>query len=263
MQLYSKLIDGSHSETILLIPGLTGSHTCWDEHFQALSRNYNLLLLDTLGFGHSPKPDIAYSLDDHLHAICETLERWQIQQTHLVGHSMGSLLGLAFAQQYPERIGKLCFLALPWFQNEQEARESISHSSLFNRWLALDTSLAHAACSLMCILRPLLLPIIPHLVRDVPPMVAQDALRHTWVSYSRTLQHVIFEAETTKWMAEISHPLLLIHGRQDTTAPLENVKNKLGSTRTAEWMELDADHGLIFTHSQTLATRIAKFFSVP
>jgi (E)-2-((N-methylformamido)methylene)succinate hydrolase len=113
MQLYSQLIYGSHSETILLIPGLTGSHTCWDEHFQALSRNYNLLLLDTLGFGHSPKPDIAYSLDDHLHAIGETLERWQIQQAHLVGHSMGSLLGLAFAQRYPERIGKLCFLALP------------------------------------------------------------------------------------------------------------------------------------------------------
>jgi pimeloyl-ACP methyl ester carboxylesterase len=114
----------------------------------------------------------------------------------------------------------------------------------------------------MCALRPLLLPVIPHLVRDVPPMVAQDALRHTWVSYSRTLQHVIFEAETSKWMAEISHPLLLIHGRQDTTAPLENVKNKLGLTRTAEWMELDADHSLIFTHSQTLAIRIAEFFSV-
>lgn len=33
MQLYSKLIDGLHSETIMFIPGLTGSHTCWDEHF--------------------------------------------------------------------------------------------------------------------------------------------------------------------------------------------------------------------------------------
>jgi len=262
MQLYSKRIGDSHAETILFIPGLTGSHTCWDEHFQALSRNYNLLLLDTLGFGHSPKPDIMYSLDDHLHALGETLERWQIQQTHLVGHSMGSLLGLAFAQRYPERIGKLCFLALPWFQNEQEVRESISHSSLFNRWLALDTSLAHAACSLMCALRPLLLPIIPHLVRDVPPMVAQDALRHTWVSYSRTLQHVIFAAETSKWMAEISHPLLLIHGKRDTTAPLENVKNGLASTHPAELIELDADHGLIFTHSRTIATRLAEFFSI-
>jgi pimeloyl-ACP methyl ester carboxylesterase len=234
MQLYSNFIDGSQAETILLIPGLTGSHTCWDEHFQALSRNYNLLLLDTLGFGHSPKPDIADSLDDHLNAIGETLERWQIQQTHLVGHSMGSLLGLAFAQRYPERIGKLCFLALPWFQNEQEARESISHSSLFNHWLALDTSLAHAACSLMCALRPLLLLIIPHLVRDVPPLVAQEALRHTWDSYSKTLRHVIFQAETSKWISEITHPTLLMHGKQDRTAPLENVKNHLNSTCPAK-----------------------------
>lgn len=262
MKLYSQLIGDSHQETILFIPGLTGSHTCWDEHFQALSNNYKLLLIDTLGFGHSPKPDIAYSLDDHLNAIGETLESFQIQQTHLVGHSMGSLLSLAFAYRYPERIGKLSCLALPWFQNEQEARESISHSSLFNRWLSMDTPLAHTACMLMCALRPLLLSIIPHLVRDVPPMVAQDALRHTWDSYSKTLQQVIFQSETSKWMAGISHPLLLIHGRQDTTAPFTKVKNNLQATRPAELLELEADHNLIFTHSQTIATRIAEFLSV-
>jgi pimeloyl-ACP methyl ester carboxylesterase len=233
MQLFRKHIGDSHSETILFIPGLTGSHACWDEHFQALGRHYHLLLIDTLGFGHSPKPEIAYTLDDHLNAITATLENEQVRRVHLVGHSMGSLLGLAFAYRFPDRVGKACFLALPWFQTEQEARENISHSSLFNRWLSMDTPLAHAVCSLMCALRPLLLPVMPHLVRDVPPMVAQDALRHTWDSYSKTLQQVIFRAETSKWMAGSSFPLLLMHGKQDTTAPLANVKKYLSSTRPA------------------------------
>ncbi|MBL8206217.1 MAG: alpha/beta hydrolase [Blastocatellia bacterium] len=259
---HCKHLGDSHAETILFIPGLTGSHSCWDVHFQALRRNYNLILVDTLGFGRSPKPEIDHSLDDHLNALAATLESCHVRQTNLVGHSMGSLLGLAFAQRFPDRIGKLCFLALPWFTNEQAARESIRHSSFFNRWLSMDTPLAHAACMFMYAVRPLLLPIIPHLVRDVPPMVAQDALRHTWTSYSQTLQNVIFQAETSQWMAEITHPPLLIHGRQDTTAPLANVKKNLSLTRHAELIELEADHGLIFTHSQTIATRIAEFFAV-
>jgi pimeloyl-ACP methyl ester carboxylesterase len=73
---------------------------------------------------------------------------------------------------------------------------------------------------------------------------------------------VIFQAETSQWMAEIAHPLLLMHSRQDTTAPLENVKKNLSLTRQAELIELEADHGLIFTHSQMIATQVAQFFAV-
>jgi pimeloyl-ACP methyl ester carboxylesterase len=45
---------------------------------------------------------------------------------------------------------------------------------------------------------------------------------------------VIFQAETSKWISEITHPTLLMHGKQDRTAPLENVKNHLNSTCPAK-----------------------------
>lgn len=259
MQLFARVIGESHPETILFIPGFTGSHTCWDEHFQALSRNYRLVMIDVLGFGHSPKPEIAYTLDDHLQAISETLAELQVRRAHVVGYSMGTLLGLAFAHRFPERVGRMSLLALPWFQSEQEARERISNVSLFHRLLAMDTPLAHAVCLLMCALRPLLLPVMPLVVRDVPPLVAKDGLRHTWVSYSRTMRNVLFRADTTKWLQETTHPMLLIHGRRDRTAPLKNVKDNLALLDRAELIELDADHGLIFTHSREIAARVAEF----
>jgi len=259
MQLFARVIGESHPETILFIPGFTGSHTCWDENFQALGRTYRLVLIDVLGFGHSPKPDLAYTFDDHLHAIRETLEGLRVSRAHVVGYSMGSLLGLAFAHRFPESVGKLALLALPWFENEQEAREQISQASLFHRLLAMDTPLAHAVCLLMCALRPLLLPVMPYLVRDVPPLVARDGLRHTWTSYSRTLRNVVFRAETTKWLQETTHPVLLIHGRRDHTAPLKKVKDHLVLLDRARLIELDADHGLIFTHSQEIAAMVAEF----
>ncbi|HZS04776.1 MAG TPA: alpha/beta hydrolase [Blastocatellia bacterium] len=264
MRLHAKVIGESHPETILFIPGLSGSHSGWDENFQALGRSHRLVLIDTLGFGHSPKPDLDYTLDDHLSAVSDTLTELGVSRVHLVGHSMGTLLGLAFAHRFPERVDKMALLALPWFQSEVEARRRISHSSLFHRLLAMDTPLAHTVCQLMCALRPLLLPVMPYLVRDVPPMVAQDVLRHTWFSYSRTLRNVIFRAETTKWMRETTHPILLIHGRRDRTAPLQLVKENLAALDRpgpAGLIELDADHGLIFTHSREIAAAVSDFLS--
>lgn len=261
MKLYTQVFSEDRPETILFIPGLTGSHTCWDEHFKSLSQSYRLVMIDTLGFGHSPKPDIAYTLDDHLTAISETLAALGVNQAHIVGHSMGALLGVAFASRFPERIGKLVLLALPWFRDESEARAQISRGSWFYRLLAMDTPLAHAVCSMMCALRPLLLPIVPFVVRDVPPMVAQDALRHTWISYSRSLRNIIFRAETTKWLRAITHPLLFIHGRQDRIAPLQNVRDGLPQLHQARLIELEADHGLIFTQSREITAMVKDFLT--
>lgn len=261
MKLCAKVIGTSGPETILFIPGLTGSSESWDENFQHLSQQYKLVMIDTLGFGHSPKPDIGYTLDDHLQSIRETLTQLEINRMHLVGHSMGTLLALAYACHFPESIEKIVLLALPLFESEQEAREHISHSSLFHRFLAMDTPLAHIVCSIMCAVRPLLLPIMPMLVSNVPPMAAEDSLRHTWLSYSRSLRNLIFGAETIKWLREIKQSVLLIHGRQDTTAPLENVKNRLGLLNHAELIELDAGHDLVFTHSRELAEAVRNFLS--
>jgi pimeloyl-ACP methyl ester carboxylesterase len=263
MQLYAKILGESQSETILFLPGMTGSHASWNQDFLSLSRQYRLVLIDMLGFGHSPKPEIGYTLDDHLNAVRDTLQTLGVERVQIVAHSMGTLLGLAFAARFPTQVMKLALLALPWFQNEQAARKHLSHSSLFHRFLAMDTPLAHVICLLMCALRPLLLPVMPLLVRDVPSLAAEDALRHTWSSYSRTLRQVLFRAATTEWMRDTTQPLLLLHGRQDTTAPLSLVQAQLASLHRSgpvELIELDADHELIFTHSQVLVTQIAAFF---
>ncbi len=261
MKLYAKILGESHAQAILFIPGFVGSHQVWDEQFHSLGQTYKLVLLDTLGFGHSPKPNIAYTMEDHLHALRDTLHALEIQQTRIVGYSMGCLLGLAYAYQFPEEVSRLALLALPWFAHETEAREAIKKSSPFNRWLAMDTWLAHAACTLMCHLRPWLMPLMPVLVRDVPAAVAKDALRHNWQSYSQTLTHVIFEADTTKWMQGIEKPILLIHGRNDQTAPLANVKRYSASLPNLQLIELAADHGLVFSHSAAIAAALKTFFA--
>jgi pimeloyl-ACP methyl ester carboxylesterase len=258
--LSAKVLGESHSTTVLFLSGFVGSSEVWDAHFQGLANQYRLIMLDTLGFGRSPKPDIEYSLAQHLEAIDHTLEHYGAERVHIVGHSMGCLLALAYANRYPAKAGRLALLACPAFDDEQQARRSIGTASLFNRWLAMDTPVARWACALMCTLRPALLPLAPHLVRHVPAVVAKDALRHNWQSYSRTLRNVIFQAETHRWMLQIGGPILFIHGTQDKTAPYANVQRyvHLPNVRV---LTLEADHGLIFTHGRLIASELAEFFA--
>jgi len=262
LRLSAKVLGESHATTLLFLSGFVGSNEVWDTHFQGLAKQYRLIMLDTLGFGRSPKPDIEYSLDQHLEAIDRTLDHYAVHRAHIVGHSMGCLLALAYANRYPTKTDRLALLACPAFDDEQQARRSIGTASAFNRWLALDTPLARWTCALMCVLRPVLLPLAPHLVRDVPAVVAKDALRHNWQSYSRTLRNVIFQAETQRWMQQIAAPVLLIHGTRDRTAPYDNVQG-LVQRPNVRLLTLEADHGLIFTHGGVIASELAQFFADP
>ena len=261
--LYTETLGGDHAETIVFLPGFAGSHAVWNRDFQALSADYRLVFMDTLGFGRSPKPEIAYSLDDHLAAISTTLQSLGVSRSHMVGHSMGCLLALAFAQRFPERVTRLVLLALPYFQTEAEARATIQRTSWFNHWLALDNPLAHVACALMCRMRPAMLLIAPLLSPDVPAVVARDALRHTWTSYSRTLRNVVFRARPQEWLRTLPQPILIVQGTQDHVAPIEHVRRGIAGRKNARLIALAAGHQLIFSHSGVIAREILQFLREP
>jgi pimeloyl-ACP methyl ester carboxylesterase len=258
-RLSTKILGAGQAQAITFLPGFTGSHRMWNRDFHALSTRYTLIFLDLLGFGDSPKPDIDYTIDDHLDAINTTLESLDIQTTHVVGHSIGCSLALASAHRFPDRVMKMVLLALPYYRSEQEARILIQQSSLFNRLLALDTPLARVVCTIMCYLRPLLMRIVPKIVHDVPDVVAQDALKHTWRSYSRTMQNVVFRAQTLEWLRTGTHPTLIIQGIHDRIAPISNVEQAIDHLPNVQLIRLEAGHRLVFTHSAEIARVIAEF----
>lgn len=248
------------SQAVVFLHGLAGSTASWLAPFRALAPVRRVVLVDLLGFGQSPKPAIAYTLDDHLMALHATLTGLGIARAHLVGHSMGALLALAYAARFPHAVQGLVLLALPWYTHPDEARQKIGAQSLFNRWLALETPLAHLACTAMCRLRPWLTPLMPHLVRDVPAQVARDVLRHNWLSYSRTMQHVIIEAQPAEWLRQVQVPILVIQGRQDDTAAVAPVQRGIADAPNVALEIVDAGHHLIFTQASELATRLRTFF---
>lgn len=251
---------GNHgSESILFLHGLTGSRRTWDSNFRALASRFRLVFIDLLGFGESRKPDSCYSVEEHLMEIEETLLSLNIVQTHVAGYSMGSVLALALARRRPELVGKIVLIAFPCFGESVEARRVVLGSSVFNRWMATGSWPARLACRLMCRFRPAASIVAPAFFRDLPPTVVSDALQHTWESYSRSLRQVLLESRSRELLVAVRHPILIAQGNRDRVAPIGNIRAALSETEAALLLELDGDHGIVFTESDEIVRRMEAF----
>lgn len=92
---------------IFCVHGISASCRCWDVMAEALAPEYLVLALDLRGRGLSEKPPAGYSIRNHCRDIGAVFEHQGIERAVILGHSLGALIGLAFAARYPERVDRL------------------------------------------------------------------------------------------------------------------------------------------------------------
>jgi pimeloyl-ACP methyl ester carboxylesterase len=98
--------DGRRAAVLLHGKNFYGSY--WQNTIKALAAaGYRVIVPDQLGFGKSAKPEIDYSFDLMAANTAQLLDQLQVQQTVIVGHSMGGMLAVRFARTYPERTTRL------------------------------------------------------------------------------------------------------------------------------------------------------------
>ncbi len=93
-------------------PGASG-YSNFKGNFPVLAeRGFRTLVPDSLGFGHSDKPeDVAYSAEFHVDAFRRFLDALEVAKVSLIGNSHGGAIALNFALTYPERVERLVLMA--------------------------------------------------------------------------------------------------------------------------------------------------------
>ena len=98
---------------IVLLHGFAGHSFTWRYLVDPLVKHgFHVWCFDFLGFGFSSKsPNVPYCPDLFMLQLLWFLKRFKIQQTVLIGHSMGASISLKFAIHYPEYVKSLVLLA--------------------------------------------------------------------------------------------------------------------------------------------------------
>ena len=177
-------------EPLVLVHGLSGSTRWWARNIPALAAHYRVHPVDLPGFGGLRR----LRKDFALVRAADWMQRWMdavgLERAHLIGHSMGGLVGIRFAARYPQRVRRLVLAApasLP------------TGASLAGQLLPLATALRYATPSFL-------------------PVLAYDALRAGPATLLRAARDIL-HADVRADLRAIAAPTLLLWGERDALVP--------------------------------------------
>jgi len=102
-------IEAGTGDPILLLHGMPSSCYVWRNIIPFLSPLGHCLAPDLIGMGKSGKPDIAYTIEDHIHYIEQFIKVKKLENLIIIMHGWGSLIGFDYAMRHQDNCKGLVF----------------------------------------------------------------------------------------------------------------------------------------------------------
>lgn len=248
--------------TVLLLHGLGASARYWHP-LRDIEPAFRGVAPDLLGFGSSPSPPHAsYDVDSHLEGLVPLFGEAAV----VVGHSAGAILAAALAARRPDQVRGLVLVGLPAYPDAATARREIGTLGLLARLTVDGHPAARWLCTTICRFQSVAVALAPHVQRDLPAEIASDAARHTWPSYSQTLERVVVDHRVAPDLLATTCPVRLVHGTDDPTAPSRHVRRLVDELRAAGrdvvLYQRSGDHHLAVRRPETVAEVVRRLATV-
>ncbi|NRT16570.1 pimeloyl-ACP methyl ester carboxylesterase [Flavobacterium sp. 28A] len=106
---YTLYENNKNAQWVTFVHGAGGSSSIWFRQIRDFKKQYNVLLLDLRGHGNSKNTLKAafkqkYTFSALANDIREVLDHLNIEKSHFVGISLGTILIRQLAEMYPERV---------------------------------------------------------------------------------------------------------------------------------------------------------------
>ena len=106
---------------LFLIHGIGASRHSWDGLIRELRGDFRCISYDLRGHGLSPRPDPPYALDDLVDDLEALRCELHIERAHFAGHSLGGMIGPAYARRHPERVQSLGLYSTAAFRTADDS----------------------------------------------------------------------------------------------------------------------------------------------
>jgi pimeloyl-ACP methyl ester carboxylesterase len=219
----------------MLLHGFAEDGTIWEPQITALKDKYRLLIPDLPGCGQSPMPagdpgpantrnaanqvnpqnpsDLALEkLADLLIAL---LEKEEIQQCILIGHSMGGYLTLAVAEKYPHRLTAFGLFHSTAYADSDEKIAGRKKSIEFIRKNGSPAYIRQSMPNLFA----------ESSRKEHPEWISSLIDRYTTFNPDALIQYqeaMISRPDRTHVLQQFAGPVLFIIGQQDPLIPLQS-----------------------------------------
>ncbi len=216
-------VDRGAGPALVLLHGLGNNHQSWGYVLDALeAENYGdhrVIIPDLLGFGSAPKPkpaECGYDTEDHARAVIAMLERLDVSDAVLAGHSMGCLVASRVALERPDLVSRLVLLGPPLYKR-------IPRGSLWERIRHADG--AYFTIFSVVSRNPKLTIKAAKLADKLSPLLqGMQVTRATWPAFTSSLRNTIMSTAPFLDVTRLTVPTLLVHGKLDIFVVKRNLR---------------------------------------
>ncbi len=111
-----------NAPVVVLIHGLGLCSSLWDEYLDMLSTRFRVLIYDLYGHGASSPASVPLNLSVFTDQIVDLLDALAIDRVHLVGFSIGGMIGRKFATLHSHRLHSLVVMNSPHIRDPDAQR---------------------------------------------------------------------------------------------------------------------------------------------
>lgn len=193
-------------EPLFLIHGIGASRASFAGLIPRLKKEFRVISYDLRGHGVSPSPKPPYTLDDLVEDLEALRAELGIAKAHFAGHSLGGMIGPAYARKYPQHVKTLGLWSTAAFRTEDDSAKvkgvvaamrakGIPQvlEALKDRWFTPDFSAR----------RPDVIE------RRMQQVIDTDA------DVFLSVFDIYAETEMAPWLHEIRHPCQVLTGEND------------------------------------------------
>lgn len=236
---------------LFLIHGIGASRHSWDGIVQALKPHFRCITYDLRGHGLSPVPRPPYTLDDLVGDLEALRAELGIAKAHFAGHSLGGMIGPAYARRYPDRVLSLGLLSTAAFRTEDDSnkvRGVVAAMRAKGIAPVLETLKERWFTPEFAALRPEVIRRRLQQVIDCDP----DVFLSVFDIYAGT--------EMAPWLHEIEVPSLVLTGENDGGCPPRLSEQIAKALPKAELVVLKAlRHAILLEAPEQVAGPLGRF----
>jgi 3-oxoadipate enol-lactonase len=191
---------------LFLVHGIGASRHSWDGLIAHLKPYFRCISYDLRGHGRSPLPPPPYTLEDLVADLEALRAELGIERAHFAGHSLGGMIGPAYARRYPQRVLSLGLLSTAAFRTADDSAkvrgvvramrtQGIAPvlETLKERWFTPEFAVR-----------------CPEVIeRRMQQVIDTDS------EVFLSVFDIYAETEMAPWLSEIEHPCLVLTGEND------------------------------------------------
>lgn len=226
--------SGNGLETLVLLHGFMENNTIWQEMEPLLQQRFSLIKIDLPGHGKSAAYSSVHTMELMADAVKEVMEQQGVRQFHLLGHSMGGYVSLAYAEKYPSDLKSMTLFFSSFLADTPEKKEVRRNS--FRVIRESMRTYVHAGVPLLfgALERAMLAPKIA--------MAKQIAMDTEVESVIAALQGMILRPDRLSVLKDFAGKVLVILGKHDIAVDASEIMKKTPIQDNIKTYVLDCGH---------------------